>query len=490
VSVRGDIDGTLPAETLGALVGGVRRLAQQRDVVGMAAAAAESAAELVHGLRARCYYVHAEQELLWSPEGDEFPFRGIAGVAARLRRAHVATRAEAEPNYCREIDDPEGSGGERIIARPIVASSGEVHAVVVVARSAALLPFAAAELASFALWADQVAPLFHMLHLEALAEEAHRADEVAGRRAVYREEALAHVSAGEQDLGQLVERLPAWLRHSHWLAVAWISATALFLALIPVHEYASGPAFITSTGDHDVAAHRSGVVESILVAPGDRVRPGQLLATFTAQTERVELELAEDALERALLARLRVPADVTLAAAVARARADRELAAAAVEAAGVRATAAGRIGDVRVDVGRAAAAGEIIMTIREELRPPTVRALVPGRHRPAIEVGQPLTFDLDGFADAPQRLTVSAVSEEVVGGNEMRRVVGPELADALAIQGPVIIVDARLDSPVIEADGRAWLVRPGMVGRADVAVRRKPLAYLLFPGLERIVNGV
>ena len=319
----------------------------------------------------------------------------------------------------------------------------------------------------------------------------HRADEVAGRPSIYREEALAHVSAGEQDLGQLVERLPAWLRHSHWLAVVWLSTTVLFFALVPIREYASGPAFVVSTGDRDVAANRGGVVESILVAPGDPVEPGQLLATFSAPSERAELALAEAELERAVLARLRSPADPTLEAAVARARADRQLAAARVEAAGVRVGAAGRIGDVRVSVGRSVQAGEIVMTVTgDEARAPTVRALVPGRHRPAVEIGQPFTFDLDGFSSAPQRLTVSAVSEEVVGANEMRRVVGPHLADALAIQGPVILVEAKLDGTMIEADGRTWMVRAGMVGRADVAVRRKPLVYVLFPGLERLLSDV
>lgn len=480
-----------PAESLSALVDGVRRIALQRDLVGMAAVAAECAAELAHGVRARCYYVHLEQELLWTPDGDEFSARGLAGLAVRLRQSRVASRAQAEPSYCREIDDPEGSGGERLLAQPILASSGEVHAVVVVARGPALPPFSAAELAVLALWAEQVAPLFHMLHLEGIAEEAHRAAEVAGRQSLYREEALAHVSTGEKDLGQLVDRLPAWLLHSHWLAVVWISTTALFFALVPVKEYASGPAFVASTGDRNVAATRSGVIESILVAPGELVEPGQLLATFSAQSRRAELTLAEAELERAVLARLRAPADPALEASVARARANRELAAAEVEAAGVRVTTAGRVGDVRVDLGRSVQAGEILMTIKgDDLRPPTVRALVPGRHRPAVEIGQPFTFNLDGFANAPQRLTVSAVSEEVIGTNEMRRVVGPELADSLAIEGPVIFVDAQLDGPTIEADGRSWTVRAGMVGRTDVAVRHKPLAYLLFPGLERLLNDV
>ena len=480
-----------PAESLGALVEGVRRMALQRELVGMAAVAAECAAELAHGVRARCYYVNLEQEQLWTPEGDPLSMRGLAGLAARQRQSRVASRAQAEPGYCREIDDPEGSGGERLLAQPILATQDEVHAVVVVARSPALPPFGAAELSVLALWAEQVAPLFHMLHLEGIAEEAHRASEVAGRPSLYREEALAHVSTGEKDLGQLVHRLPAWLFHSHWLAVAWISTTALFFALVPVKEYASGPAFVASTGDRNVAATSSGVVESILVAPGDRVERGQLLATFSAQSRQAELTLAQAELERAVLARLRAPADPALEASVARARGDRELAAAVVAAADVRANTTGRIGDLRVDIGRSVQAGEILMTIKgDDMRPPTVRALVPGRHRPAVEIGQPFTFNLDGFANAPQRLSVSAVSEAVIGPHEMRRVVGPELADSLAIEGPVIFVDAQLDGPTIEADGRTWTLRAGMVGRTDVAVRHKPLGYLLFPGLERLLNDV
>ncbi|HET6585535.1 MAG TPA: HlyD family efflux transporter periplasmic adaptor subunit [Nannocystaceae bacterium] len=479
-------------EGLCTLVGGVRRLAMQREITGMAAVAAETAAELAQAIRARWYYFQAEESLLWSDAGGEYPATlGLAGFAARFQRTRVAQHARLDPSYCAAVDDPDGTGTERVLAQPIVATNGETHAVVVVARSGSLPPFSSADVAALSMWAEQVAPLFHMLHLESLAEDAQASAEVAGRPTIYREEALAHLAAGEQDFGKLLGRLPWWLRQSHFLFVVVIVAAALFFTVVPVKEYASGPAFIASTGVRDVAAPRGGVVETLLVAPGDVVAQDQLVATFGAQSERAELTRARAELERVLLARLRAPADPTLATAVAQAQADEERAAAQLEAASIRAPAAGRIGDVRIEIGRAVEAGQIVMTLTgREGQPTIVRALVPGRHRPAVELGQPFTLDLDGFSSATQKLSVTAVSDEVVGVAEMRRVVGPQLADALAIQGPVVVVEARLHGPTIESDGRSWTIREGMVGRADIAVRTKPIVYLLFPGLERLLNDV
>jgi len=472
-----------------ALVAGVRRLAMQSDLLGMAEVAAETAAELGHASRARCYYFHAEESVLWTHEGEEFSAsEGLSGAAARSARVQVIECAQRSPIYRREVDDRSGSGTERILAQPIVAASGETHAVVVIARNSAIHPFSAPEIALLGLWAEQVAPLFHMLHVEGQADEAQLQAGLAGRHGIYREEALESLGAAEDDFGVFFDRLPGSTRYPYLLALLVALVAGLFFSLVQVREYASGPAFIVSTVRRDVAATHAGVVGSVLVAPGDLVSEGQLLATYAAQDQRAELVRAQTELDRSLLTRLRDPSDQTLELAVARARANRERAQARVEKASLRATAAGRIGDVRVEPGRAVQAGQVLLTIAsDDAREPVVRALVPGRHRPTLEIGQPFTLDLDGFSNASQRLRVTAISEEVLGVGEIQRVLGPKIADALAIAGPMIIVEARLGGAEFEADGRSWTLHEGMVGHADIAVRSKPIAYLLFAGLERML---
>lgn len=380
---RGGLPSASP-EALAALVSGVRRLAMQRDLLGMATVAAETAAELGEGLRARCYLFHAEESLLWTEEGDEFPAAsGLAGFSARSRETRVAPRADRDPDYCRQIDDPDGSGAERLLAQPIFTPSGETHAVVVVARSASLPEFSSSDIALLAFWAAQAAPLFHMLHVEGLVEQTSSDVGIAGGRKVYREEALERLVAGDDDFAVLLDRMPWWLRQSHLLVVAVAVVAALFFLLVPVKDYTSGPAFVVAD-----------------------------------------------------------PNDV-------------------------------------------AAAGT---TSADEAPPLLVRALVPGRYRARIHAGQPFLFEIEGASKTTHGFTVTSVSEQELGAGGLRRAAGPALADRAAIDGPMIIVEARPFAPSVAGDGRVSPLREGIVGRAQIVVGRKPIIYLLFPELEEMLS--
>jgi hypothetical protein len=343
---------------MGVVVAGVRHLAMQRDLLGMATVAADTAAELCEGLRSRCYLFHEQDSLLWTEAGDEFPASsGLAGRAARTRQTQVAQRADLDPDYRREVDDPDGNGSERVLAQPIVTADGETHAVVVVVRRSSHSEFSSADIASIAFWAKQVAPLFHMLHLEGLVDEAN-AVEIAGRRGVYREEALEKLAAGEEDLAVLLGRPPWWLRHSHLLVLGTVVTMMLFLGLVHVRDYTAGPAFVSDTNQ--------------------------------------------------------------------------------------------------------------------------VIALLPSQYRTDIEVGQPFIFDLEGQRSATQHLTVTSVSATALGVDELRRVLGPDVADRVPMSAPMIVVEARSTTPM----------HRGIIGHARIAGKRKPLVYLIFPGLERLLSDV
>lgn len=482
----------LPHQALPALVASVRQIAMQRDLLGVSTVAAQTVTGLAGGARGYFYFFDAETSMLWDDEGFEVSAQyGMAGIAARSRVARIAHRAAHDPAYVHSVDDREGTGAERLLAQPIVSPGGEVHAVVVVVRHASLDPFSSTEIALVALWAAQVAPLLNMLHLESEAHSAHFAAEVVGLDSIYRQDALAHVAGGNLNMGPLVGTVPWFLRHAYLLAIVGLILAVGFVGFVPVNEYARGPAVVVSTGVHDISTSRDGVVEALEVRPGDVVEEGQILARLSADAERAELARAEAELERIVHTRLRRPAQDGLDVEVARARVARDRAAAQVETTLIRSRVTGRVGDHRVDVGRSVAAGEVVMTVlRSQHGNPIVRALVPGRHRPALEVGQPVTLDLDGFSDGKQRLVVSAIHEEVVGATEMRRIAGAQIADALALDGPAAVIEMRLDDDTISAGGRTWVVREGMTGRAFVSVRRRPILLLLFPEIERLLDHV
>ncbi len=472
------------------LIDGVRRLATQGDLQAAAAIVAETATELAQAVRARCYFVHAEGALLWTADGEEHSTSGgIAGEAVRSQSVQLAPIAHRSAVYRREIDDPAGAGTERLLAQPIVSASGETHAVVVIARPSAQPCFSPSDLELLALWAQQVAPLLQLLHFERVAIEEQLDEGMVGTRSLYRDEALHRLAATTDELGVFFERLPGYLHHSHLLAAFVLVACGLLLCFARVTEYANGPAFIVAAAHDDVASTRAGVVESVPVVPGERVEAGQVVAKLSAEVELAELARAQDELERAVLARLRTPTDRALELTVAEARVGLTRAKAGVESVSLRASTAGRIGDIRVEPGRAIEPGQVVLTITDDRSDAVrVRALVSGRHRPAIEIGQRLRFELDGFASAVQESTVVAVTDEVLGVQEIQRVVGPHIADVLDLQGPVVMVEARLDSREIEAEGRSWTLHDGMLGEAAIPVRRKPLAYLLLPALEEVLG--
>jgi hypothetical protein len=78
------------------------------------------------------------------------------------------------------------------------------------------------------------------------------------------------------------------------------------------------------------------------------------------------------------------------------------------------------------------------------------------------------------------------VSPDVISPAEARRVLGAEVADGLAIAGPVVLVRGRLSSAEFVVDGRALAYHDGMQGLAEVRVDVESVAVALVPGLRRL----
>src|SRR5690606_10741821 len=125
-----------------------------------------------------------------------------------------------------------------------------------------------------------------------------------------------------------------------------------------------------------------------------------------------------------------------------------------VENRSVRAPRAGIVSDVRVRPGSHLAPGDHIVSIVSEDALPTIVALLPGKDRPRLRPGMTLQLDLPGYEKTRERAFIEEVGEEVIGPEEARRYLGNEIADALSIQGSVVIVRARLPRRTFEARNR------------------------------------
>ena len=102
----------------------------------------------------------------------------------------------------------------------------------------------------------------------------------------------------------------------------------------------------------------------------------------------------------------------------------------------------------------------------------------------------PLRLELRGYPHSYQRLKVDAVSEEVFGPSEARRVLGPEIADALTVSGPVALVEASLPGPTFESQGRSYAYHDGIPGRAEIRVRSEPILLSLIPALRAVTERI
>src|SRR5262249_21237077 len=150
---------------------------------------------------------------------------------------------------------------------------------------------------------------------------------------------------------------------------------------------------------------------------------------------------------------LRDPADQGTLKELSRLRARKELAEARLAERSIRAPRAGTVTEVRIRENQLLQPGEIILTLADDQQRPQVVALLPGFARPQVRPGMQLRFEPSSFEFAYQSLVIDSVGDEVLGPGEIRRYLGPELADAVPIPGPAVIVTATLPTNHFVSDG-------------------------------------
>ena len=473
------------------LLASIQSISSQRKPEGVARAAAEAVEDVVRADRGYCLLYDPATETLWEPPRDadleeerrESAAVGLVSFVVRTGHPLALERIGADPRFDRDADDPKAEGNERFAAMPVLSPDGAILAVLAAVRKGEERPFSEEELKGFTQLAEQAAPTFAQLRLS-----ERRSDGLAAA-ALFREEAVEHHNLGIRAEGDVLRVDPGWMRWTYRLLLTVLVAGLLFTFLARIREYAEGPAVVQLGGRSDLTATADGTVSQVTVAPGERIEAGRLLVRFYGARETAELARLDHEFELQLINRLRDPADSGAQQALISLRAEREMARSNLAEREVRAPAAGVVNDVRVRPGQHITPGQSLLSILRGQEHPVVVAFVPGEYRPMLKRGMPLRLEVTGYRYAYQHLIVDSVGDEVVGPTEARRYLGNEIADAVQVGGPVVRVEAHLDSDTFEAEGKTRRYHDGMLAKAEVRIRSERVLVALIPALKALFEA-
>ncbi|WP_224371351.1 efflux RND transporter periplasmic adaptor subunit [Hyalangium versicolor] len=305
----------------------------------------------------------------------------------------------------------------------------------------------------------------------------------AVRSKIFREEALRHHEGAQQE-GDVLRISPSWTRWTYWTLLGLLLSALVYSLLGTLPEYATGPAIVKVEGQSHLTVDQPGVVSSVEVRPGQRVEQGQALVTFRSQEETASLERTQHEFDLQLIRVLRDPSDESARQTLTSLRAERELAASRQQARTLRAPQSGVISDLRIRPGQYVTPGESVVSVMGDNVTVSMVALLPGGYRPTLAPGRPLRVELNGFPHEYHAFTIESVGDQIVGPGEVRRFLGPEIADALELNGPMVLVRARLPSSTFKSKGRTFNYFDGMLARADARVREERILVALVPGLK------
>ncbi|HEX3765731.1 MAG TPA: HlyD family efflux transporter periplasmic adaptor subunit [Kofleriaceae bacterium] len=485
-----------------------RAIGAQAEPDAAARTAIAAVCQLVGADRAHCLYCDDESGQLWSgePAADDVDteatareaagdgaddehqrpaWPGIAGFAARAVAGVIVPRAGEDALYRAEIDNPGGTGRERLAVQPVPGPDGHVHAVLIAVRDERRPPFSHADLDRLEALAAAWAP--YVLQLSMRVE----ADQILGDRLdrgpsdMFRQEAIVHlVRRGQR--GDVVRVHPGWIRAAYWLVLASLIALLGFAAIAHIHEWTEGAAVVQFTGRSELIAHEAGTIGSLEAARGQRVERGQVLARLHDDEQVGQLRALETEFESKLIAYLQSPTDPAIKQALGQIRSQRDSARLSVESRTIRAPHAGLVKEVLVRNGQRVEVGSVVASIVADPVAEGIKviAFLPGGDRPRLRAHQRLRVSLPGYRGVYLESEVRAVSE-VIGAAEARaRFLSDRLGDSVPLTGTVVVVEGRLTSPTFEADGETFQLHDGMIGHAEVQLQSRSVLESVIPGLH------
>ena len=303
---------------------------------------------------------------------------------------------------------------------------------------------------------------------------------------LFRAEALSFHDEGYQGGGAVLRISPEWIPAAYWLLLAVIAAGAAYGLFGTLTEYASGPAVVRLEGRTAVTAPTASTVATVNVQPGQRVAAGGVLVTLYLADRAAALERLNREFDLQMIKFLRDPADQTARASLITLRAERQLAQSRLEEQRLKAPHAGIVSDVRIRPGQNLTPGEQVLSLLGDDTRWVVIAMLPGYARPRLKPGTRMRLELTGYRYAYRDVAIQSVGDEVVGPAEVRQYLGQEIADAVPVTGPAVLVKAQLPSNTFRADGGSLSYYEGMIGTADARVRREPILFSIIPALKAV----
>lgn len=304
---------------------------------------------------------------------------------------------------------------------------------------------------------------------------------------IYRQEAVEY-HRGAHTESEVLLMLPGWTHWLYRLLLCLLAGGLGFVVFGSVSQYAEGPAIIRAEERVSITATVSGVVASVRVTPGMRVESGDLLVRFRSADEEAQMASVQREFDSSLVRILANPADQAARQRLGTLRAQAELMSARLGERFVRALEAGTIGDVRIKPGQSVAPGDMIASLARERARFFVLALLPGQQRPSLQQGLPMRLEIAGYPYVYQNLIIDSVDDGIIGPYEVRRGLGPEVADSIAISGPVVVVHARLPDVTFVSGGEVYRYFDGMHAVARARLRSERLLAALIPGIKVLTD--
>lgn len=261
-------------------------------------------------------------------------------------------------------------------------------------------------------------------------------------QALFREAALKHSRELRHRPGDLLRLSPWWANWTYRLLLVLVAAAMVFALIGELPEYAEGPAIIIQERV-PVTIDRGGTIRDVLVLPGAAVEARRQVASFESQDAPRQVQW-------------------------------------------VRARHDGIITEIRVRKGQHVSAGDTLMWLVEDNpdQGALVLAVLPARCQSMLLEGQKLRLELSGYKYAHQELTVKEVEAAAIGPSALREYLAREdLADALVVQGSVVLVKARLERGIFSVGDVDLKCHHGMTGTATVRVRSQRIIRALIKGL-------
>jgi biotin carboxyl carrier protein len=308
------------------------------------------------------------------------------------------------------------------------------------------------------------------------------------RAGLFRREALEAAEARRRSSGQVLSLTPAWLEVSFGAVLVMALTAVAALLVVRVGDYAEGPALVRARGQVAVSTATAGVVADLFVRPGDVVTRGQPLVGFERASLVARLDALEEEIRGHVLRTLTRPDDAAAAAALSRLYAERDEARVRLDALVVRAPGDGRVTEVTALVGQPREAGDVVARLERQDGTFFLVGAAQGEFRPLLAVGQPMTVEFDGYPNLVQTVTLTRLSEAVVGPDEVRRYLGRASADLLVVQGPRVLLEGEFEARSFTFRGREVPLVDGLTGRVHVCVRTQRLLVALVPALREFLG--